>query len=216
MKLHIPFQSPNTDFQIIPVHFLILHYSAGSLEKTLSLFKNPKKKISSHFIIDHDGKIYEILPCLNKKPLKAFHAGRSFWMDKEKKHWKEFNDISIGVELINNNGNIFPYTDDQYQSLINLTFELKKKYSDLQSPERVLGHEHIAGFRGKVDPGCHFHWPSYFKKAYPDKNAPKRLPVLPEYLKERFSRLVHSLSETNWNTLNTLLEKQYRHHLRTN
>ena len=89
MKIKTSFQSPNTDNQVISVHFLILHYTACSLEKTLSLFKDSKKKISSHFIIDVDGCIYQILPCLNQTPLKAFHAGESFWIDKKNKKWKK-------------------------------------------------------------------------------------------------------------------------------
>ena len=211
MEYKTPFKSPNTDGSIIDVQFLILHYTGCSLEKTFEIFKNPNQKVSSHFVIDSKGLIYEIVPCL-KKPVKAFHAGQSMW-----KTWTNLNNYSIGVELVNLNGNLFDYTEEQYSSLSQLILHLKKIYPALQSPTRLLGHEHIAGFRGKVDPGTQFHWEKIFKQAYPLEHPPNRKPVLPSYLKERFKDLTEKLNEREkkWDTLNTLLEKQYLHHLQT-
>ena len=211
MEYKTPFHSPNTDGSIIDVQFLILHYTGCSLEQTFEIFKNPEKKVSSHFVIDQKGMIYEIIPCL-KKTIKAFHAGQSVW-----KTWTNLNNYSIGVELVNLNGNLFDYTEEQYNSLIQLILHLQKIYPALQSPERILGHEHIAGFRGKVDPGTQLNWEKIFKQAYPSKNPPERKPVLPLYLKERFKDLTEKLDEREkkWDTLSTLLEKQYLHHLQT-
>ena len=211
MKYKTPFNSPNTDGSIIDVQLLILHYTGCSLEKTFEIFKNPEKKVSSHFVIDPAGLIYEIIPC-STKPLKAFHAGQSVW-----KTWTNLNNCSIGIELVNLNGNLFDYTEEQYQSLTQLILHLKKIHPALQSPERLLGHEHIAGFRGKVDPGIQFNWEKIFKQAYPLETPPKRKSVLPLYLKERFKDLTEALDEREkkWDKLNTLLEKQYLHHLQT-
>jgi len=211
MEYKIPFHSPNTDGLIIDVQFLILHYTGCSLDKTFAIFKNPEKKVSSHFVIDHKGLIYEIIPCL-KKPQKAFHACQSVW-----KKWTNLNNYSIGVELVNLNGNLFDYTEAQYESLNKLIRHLQKIYPALQSPECILGHEHIAGFRGKVDPGTQFNWNKMFRKIYPSQKLPERKPVLPLYLKERFKDLTGQLDEREkkWDTLNTLLEKQYLHHLQT-
>lgn len=211
MEYKTPFISPNTDDSIIDVQFLILHYTGCSLEKTFEIFKNPKKKVSTHFVIDLTGVIYKIIPCL-KTPLKAFHAGKSVW-----KKWTNLNNYSIGVELVNLNGNLFDYTEKQYESLTQLILHLQTIYPILKSPERVLGHEHIAGFRGKVDPGTQFNWKKIFQQAYPLDKTPKRQAVLPLYLKERFKDLTEHLDEREkkWDTLNTLLEKQYLHHLQT-
>lgn len=208
-------KSPHTNFQRVDVQFLILHYTALPLEETLEIFQNPQKKVSSHFIIDTCGTIYEVIPCLKKPPLQAFHAGKSEWIDEKKNKFSNFNQISLGIELINLNGNIFPYTKQQYQSLIKLTLELKNLYPMLNNPHRILGHEHIASFRGKVDPGHQFHWDDYFKAVYVT-NFPKRKAKLPLYLKERFEDLAQNLDEKKWDTLNTLLENQYIHHLKTN
>ncbi len=211
MEYKTPFHSPNTDGSLIDVQFLILHYTGCSLEKTFEIFKNPSKKTSAHFVIDLKGMIYEIVSCL-EKPLKAFHAGHSIW-----KKWTHLNNFSIGVELVNLNGNLFDYTKEQYVSLSRLILHLQKIYPVLESPDRILGHEHIAGFRGKVDPGTQFHWDKMFRQIYPPQKFPERKPVLPLYLKERFKDLTERLDtgEKKWGDLNTLLEKQYLHHLQT-
>ncbi len=222
IKINKPFHSPNTDSQIINVKFLILHYTAADLNQTLKIFKNSSQKVSCHFVIDFDGSIYEILPCLNEKPIKAFHSGESFWTNPNQKKYSNFNEISLGIELVNFNGNLFSFTDQQYLALTNLTLKLKNIYPSLMSPHHILGHEHIAGFRGKVDPGFKFDWKLFFTNTYPElhsskNNYPSRSPVLPDHLRERFEDFVNHLSdrEKNWSTLNSLLEKQYRHYLET-
>ena len=206
--------SPNTDLQKIDVQFLILHYTALSLEKTLKIFQNPQKKVSAHFIIDKCGTIYEVISSLKPSPLKAFHAGKSTWIDEKNNKFSDFNQFSLGIELVNLNGNTFPYTEKQYKSLIELTLKLISLYPALKNPHRILGHEHIAGFRGKIDPGHQFDWSFYFKEVY-SKNFPKRKPMLPLYLKERFDDLIQNLQEKEWDKLNTLLEQQYLHYQKT-
>lgn len=210
-----PFLSPNTNGQKIQVEFLILHYTACSLTQALKIFKDPLKKVSCHLIIDTNGDIYEIIPSLESPPIKAFHAGKSLWQDENKK-WEDFNCFSLGIELVNNNGNLFPYTQAQYHSLVQLTKALQKKYPALKNPHRVLGHEHIAGFRGKVDPGLEFQWDQYFSRTY-SCTLPKRKPALILDIKDRFEDLIKNLAESehNWSELNSLLEQHQKHYLDT-
>lgn len=207
--------SPNTDDSKICVEFLILHYTACSLEKTLKIFQDSKKRVSSHFIIDTNGDIYELISAIDS-PVKAFHAGESRWRD-EKKQWNNFNSISLGIELINNNGNIFQYPKKQYDSLVQLTQYLREKYPALQDLNRILGHEHISGFRGKIDPGHQFPWEQYFSDL-DSPPFPKREACLPLDIKERFDDFINNLSESekDWSTLSLMLEGQYKHYLSTN
>ena len=160
----------------IKVEFLVLHYTACSLKNTFKLFS--KKHLYSHLIIDEKGTIYEVAPCLSKKTgcKKAFHAGASFWQFKGKT-WKNFNDCSLGVELVNFNGNFFPFSTPQYLALASLMKLLKPLYPALKKPSRILGHEHISGYRGKVDPGLLFNWNLFFSSSYPEHplRYPKRL-----------------------------------------
>ena len=160
----------------VPVEFVVLHYTAQSLEQSLKIFLNPKgPPVSCHFLIDTRGKIYELVSCLNGRRHKAFHAGKSRFADSHKKLWTGFNDFSLGIELVNWNGNVFPYPEAQYASLFQLILRLKAVYPALQKPERIVGHEHIAGFRGKKDPGRLFDWPRLFKNVYNIQGAPAPL-----------------------------------------
>ena len=176
--------SPNCNQQEIPVEHLILHYTAVDLESTLKMFQSPGAEVSAHLVIDTDGTIYEMVQCLNGKAWRAWHAGVSRYEEKE-----AFNDHSIGIEMVNFNGNLFPFTENQYQALQAIVSKLQTLYPALNNPERVLGHEHIAGFRGKADPGCCFDWPRFFADCFPGQPAPERKAVCSDKLLESLLRL---------------------------
>ncbi|WP_211828193.1 N-acetylmuramoyl-L-alanine amidase [Kistimonas asteriae] len=181
-------ECPNQDRQIIPVEFLVLHYTATDLSNTLAIFQDDQRGVSSHMVIDVDGMVYSLVDCLQGQAYRAWHAGRSIYVDDEKA-WSGFNDFSLGIELVNTNGNIFPFTDAQYQSLAAVVLLLKQHYPSLMSPSRILGHEHIAGYRGKVDPGYCFDWDRFWPMCYPDAQTPERQSVCPEALRVKASAM---------------------------
>ena len=154
------------------VEFTVLHYTALNLQETLDIFL--KNKTSCHIIIDENGEAFEYLPCWQGQVVQAAHAGKSRFCDKKGKTWSDFNNFSIGIEMINLNGNIFPYTEKQYLSLFKILNHFKTLYPALKDSERILGHEHIAGYRGKSDPGYFFDWARLFKEVYPEQISPKR------------------------------------------
>ena len=171
MKICKDYCSPHFEDAFIPVEFAVLHYTAQSLKESLNIFLSPKSKVSCHLLIDRDGSVYELVKCFEGKAKKAFHAGPSLWRDSKGKKWTSFNNFSLGIELVNWNGNLFPYTKEQYQSLFEVLTHLKAQYPQLNSPDRLLGHEHIAGFRGKKDPGYLFDWFYLFKNVYGDRRS---------------------------------------------
>ena len=171
------YASPHFDPVAIPVEFLILHYTAQSLRETLKIFSAESAPLSCHLIIDRDGRVFELVSCWNGVCHRAFHAGKSRLSGKlspSRKTLRSFNNFSLGIELVNLNGNFYPYTEAQYQSLFQVTCHLKKIYPKLNDPRRILGHEHIAGFRGKADPGARFHWRRFFKEVYQTDSPPAR------------------------------------------
>ena len=155
-----------------------MHYSSAGLAKTLSIFQDPKSRASAHLVVGEKGELYEPVSCLKGRCFRAWHAGESRWQAAGKV-WRGFNDFSIGIELVNKNGNLFEYTKNQYQRLKSVLSQLKAHYPALKNPERILGHEHIAGHRGKVDPGHCFNWPLFFKMNYASP-ASLRKALLPE------------------------------------
>jgi N-acetyl-anhydromuramyl-L-alanine amidase AmpD len=154
--------SPNLSSIEIPVEFLVLHYTACSLKKTLDIFLNPSSKVSSHFVIDTNGDCFDMGNFLNTPIRKGAHAGKSR-IEIQGKEFSALNDVSIGIELVNLNGNIFPYTDEQYQTLKELISSLQSRFPTLLKSSRIVGHESIAGWRGKADPGLKFDWERLLK-----------------------------------------------------
>lgn len=180
--------TPNYDPRPIDVRFLILHYTAVDLARTLEIFTDPARKVAAHLVLDVDGALYECAPCWQGEAQRGWHAGVSRWHDGVTE-WETLNDWSIGVEMVNYNGNIFAFTDAQYATLATMVAHLRQHYPALRRAEAVLGHEQIAGFRGKADPGWCFDWPRFFAACYPDQPAPSRQPVCPPALRDALARL---------------------------
>ena len=212
LVIHRKLLSLNYDPVEIKVEFLVIHYTSAGLLSTLDIFHNPDSKVSSHLVVDRDGTVYELVSCLEGKCSRAWHAGSSLWRENGKE-WKQFNDFSVGVELVNKNGNLFEYTKEQYRALQSVLKQLKMHYTALKNPNRILGHEHIAGYRGKVDPGHYFDWPLFFKMNYTEP-APSRKAVLPEQQRKIFIDISHNFlrntkeqTDEDWMQLNSQMEK---------
>ena len=116
--------------------------------ESIKRLKDPKKKVSSHYLINRKGEIFKMVNDLNT----AWHAGKSRW-----KNFINLNRYSIGIELVNK-GHEYGYqkfSSNQIKSLISLCKNLKKLYKIKN--ENFLGHSDIAPLR-KVDPGENFPW----------------------------------------------------------
>jgi hypothetical protein len=104
-----------------------------------------RAKAAAHLVLDVDGALYECVPCWEGEALRGWHAGVSRWHDGATQ-WEALNDWSIGIEIVNYNGNIIPFTDAQYTALEEIVGHLRRDYPALDRADAVLGHEQIAGF----------------------------------------------------------------------
>ncbi len=131
------------------IKFVIIHYTGMQSEiESIERLKNPKHKVSCHYLINRKG---EIIRMVNDRNI-AWHAGKSKW-----KKFINLNNNSLGIELVNK-GHQFGYqkfNNKQILSLIRLCKNLKKKY--FIKKENFLGHSDIAPLR-KIDPGEKFPW----------------------------------------------------------
>ena len=131
------------------IKIIIIHYTGMQSERESILrLRDPKSKVSSHFVISRSGKIYRLVQD-NKI---AWHAGKSCWGK-----YKNLNKNSIGIELVNK-GHKFGYTNfkkKQLSSLIVICKKLIKKYKIKK--KNIIGHSDIAPLR-KIDPGEKFPW----------------------------------------------------------
>ena len=182
-------KSPHFLAESIPVEFLVIHYTAQSLKSTLDIFLSKEGQVSSHLIIGKNGELYELVKCWDGVCYKAFHAGKSRWRE-DKKLWENFNSFSLGIELVNPNGNLFPYAEPQKQTLFKALKHLQTMYPTLKNPHRILGHEHIAGFRGKADPGYFFDWNEFFKENFSTQKPPQRNSLYSKTKQQTLSRIL--------------------------
>ena len=131
------------------IKIITIHYTGMQSEReSIIRLCNPKSKVSSHFVIGQNGKIYRLV----QDNQIAWHAGKSCWGK-----YKNLNKYSIGIELVNK-GHQFGYTNfkkKQLSSLIKICKILIKKYKIKK--RNVVGHSDIAPLR-KVDPGEKFPW----------------------------------------------------------
>jgi len=157
MQLNTSYLSPNFGPNEIPVDFLVIHYTACDLQTTMNIFMDRDKKVCAHFVVDTDGTIYDLGGFINGPIRLGAHAGKSH-LEVNGTRYEAFNQFSIGIEIINFNGNLIEYTDAQYEALTELVGHLQTRFPQLKNPERIVGHEHIAHWRGKADPGVLFDW----------------------------------------------------------
>ena len=131
------------------IKFIIIHYTGMQSEiESLKRLKNPKHKVSCHYVINRKGKIFQLV----REKNAAWHAGKSKW-----KNLIGLNTHSIGIELVNkgHEHGYEKYPSKQITSLIKLCLFLKRKYKIER--KNFLGHSDIAPLR-KIDPGEKFPW----------------------------------------------------------
>ena len=151
----------NQDISLLVIHNISLppnEFDNDFVEKFFQNKLNPNEhpyfreienlKVSSHLYIKRDGSIIQFVPF----HLKAWHAGVSCFEGQD-----DCNNFSVGVEL--EGADDIAYTDEQYESLKEVTKALLNQYP-LMEKQRIVGHSDIAPSR-KTDPGPSFSWKKY-------------------------------------------------------
>jgi N-acetyl-anhydromuramyl-L-alanine amidase AmpD len=114
----IPFeQSPNyhLDRSGQPIKYLIIHAMIGSFNGSIAWFKNPKSKVSAHYLIGLNGQIMQMV-----------HDKDTAW------HCWGWNQKAIGIEnedLGKSQTDPNWMSTDEYNSLVNLAAALVQKYN---------------------------------------------------------------------------------------
>ena len=111
-------------------------------EEALARLTDPDAKVSSHYFVYEDGRVYQLVP----EARRAWHAGASSW-----KGATDINSRSIGIEIANP-GHEWGYRDfpaAQVDAVIALCRDIVARHAI--PPERVLAHSDVAPGR-KQDP----------------------------------------------------------------
>jgi N-acetylmuramoyl-L-alanine amidase len=132
-----------------PIDMLVIHYTGMvDAQSALERLGDSIAKVSAHYCIDEDGKIYQLVD----EEKRAWHAGVSYWRGES-----DVNSRSLGIELVNpghdHGYKAFPIV--QMESLIGLCSQILERHPI--SKRNVVGHSDIAPSR-KQDPGEFFDW----------------------------------------------------------
>jgi N-acetylmuramoyl-L-alanine amidase len=141
--------SPNFDPRTVTPSILVLHYTGMRTgEEAIARLRDPEAKVSSHYVVEEDGRIFRLVP----EERRAWHAGVSYWRGR-----RNVNGDSIGIEIVNP-GHEFgyrPFPEAQVAAVIALTAHIRTRWTI--EDRDIVGHSDVAPAR-KDDPGELFPW----------------------------------------------------------
>lgn len=118
---------------------IVLHTIEGSEQAGINTFKNPRSRVSAHYLVSKRGRITRLVP-----DMSIAH------------HVRHNNSDTIGIEnegYASRNG----WTTAQYEALANLVRALCDRYRIPKDRRHILGHNELDR-RRRVDPGRYFDW----------------------------------------------------------
>lgn len=127
-----------------PVEMLVIHSMAHDAAEGIA--RLDELKLSSHYVIDFDGTIWQ---CVDENN-RAWHAGVSYWRGLD-----DLNSRSIGIEVCHRSLGQSRFNRRQIKSLIMLCRDIINRHHI--APDMIVGHSDIAPDR-KPDPGKAFPW----------------------------------------------------------
>lgn len=197
-----------------PIAILVLHHTASSLPSALDSLqgRNKAHMVGVHYLVSDEQpkpRIFRMCP----DSLAAFHAGKSAWGKYE-----SLNQSSVGIEIVNYDGNVHPYPKPQVEAVLALAQHLVATHHI--SPENVVAHSDIAVGR-KVDPGALFPW-EYFAAngvgAWPDAKDVQTFRILLKSKKPSTAEIQqllrtygYRLDDNSDKTMSLALESFQRH-----
>jgi N-acetylmuramoyl-L-alanine amidase len=143
--------SPNSDSRNgADIDTIVLHHTGtNNGSGDLAWMRNKDSKVSAHYMLDRDGKIYQLVG----DDKRAWHAGKGELHGVP----TDVNARSIGIEIVNDGSGKTAFTEAQYKSLTKLVGYLKQEYD--VPMKNILGHKDVAVPKGrKDDPAANFDW----------------------------------------------------------
>lgn len=162
------------------IRMVVLHATAGSFPGDYNWLRqgggdSRSTWVSIHYYIRKNGEIFQMVADANI----AWHAGESTWIvDGQRINFSVgCNPVSLGIELENANTGRDPYPAAQYESALELTRDLVRRYNIPRS--QLVRHLDIAPMR-KTDPAG-FAWARFVNDVFaaPSPPAPPLEPPPP-------------------------------------
>ena len=129
-----------------PLDYVIIHVTQETYASTLSIFQNPQKQVSAHYLVrSADGHVAQ---CVHEADV-AWHAG----------NW-DYNTRSIGIEHEGWVDQPSYFTDELYEQSALLTATICDTYGIPGDRAHILGHYEVPG-TDHTDPGPNWDWARY-------------------------------------------------------
>ncbi|MFJ8109224.1 N-acetylmuramoyl-L-alanine amidase [Streptomyces sp. NPDC096132] len=131
-----------------PVDRVVIHVTQTDYAKALSIFQNPKKKVSAHYVVrSADGHVAQ---CVRESDI-AWHAG----------NW-DYNTRSVGIEHEGWVDRPASFTEAMYEQSARLTASVCERYGIPRDRAHIIGHYEVPG-TDHTDPGPNWDWGLYLR-----------------------------------------------------
>ncbi len=150
-------RSPNFDAGAIRPRFIVLHTTEGNFNGAVSWLKNPKSKVSAHYVVRaRDGYVKQLV----REKDKAWHA-------------RCWNPQAIGIEMEGFLRDPSSFTGPLLRAASRIVKHLSRAHGIPSNSTRIVGHD--AAERGMLDgtglencndhgdPGRHFDWSGFWR-----------------------------------------------------
>lgn len=144
---------PSPNFDSRRPNLVVIHHTTDeTAEEALQTLTRPERKVSTHYLVGRDGRIYQLVDEGNR----AWHAGQSWWNGQS-----DVNSASVGIELDNTGHEPFPVV--QIDALLTLLAGIKERHKIPTA--NFVGHSDVAPGR-KVDPSAYFPWAKLAERGF--------------------------------------------------
>ena len=133
---------------------IVIHIMLGSMNGTISWFKNPNSQVSAHYLVSKDGRVVQMV----KDENAAWHAGRIYKPAERVKRilkkniWGRYinlNKYSLGIECEGQDGD--HWTEPQMKSLVELMRILCAKFNIFQDRLHITDHQDTTSYKPQLD-----------------------------------------------------------------
>lgn len=139
---------------------IVDHVTSGKYPGCLQWLKNPKSKVSAHFLVTRTGKILQLV---NEEDT-AWCNGRvdkPTWKNIVKKMLSYVNPNYYTIGIEHEALDYQPLTEEQYQATLYLHKRLVTKYKIPIDSDHIIGHNRIYSLKPNC-PGRNFPWERLF------------------------------------------------------
>ncbi|WP_371551804.1 N-acetylmuramoyl-L-alanine amidase [Streptomyces sp. NBC_00554] len=131
-----------------PLDYVVIHVTQENYSDTLSIFQNPQKKVSAHYLVrSADGHVAQ---CVRERDV-AWHAG----------NW-DYNTRSIGIEHEGWVDQPAYFTNALYEESAKLTAAICTRYGISKDRAHIIGHYEVPG-TDHTDPGPNWDWTRFIR-----------------------------------------------------